>query len=61
IEGYEDMPLLSLGDAVQHLEDTISNIRRNTWIAKQRTAITADGLTQDESAAIQLYNGMKIQ
>jgi hypothetical protein len=49
------MPLLSLEDAVEHLEDTIPNIKRNAWIAKQRITVAADGLTQDESAAIQLY------
>src|SRR5689334_8606429 len=49
------MPLLFLEDAVEHLKDTIPNIRRNAWVVKERSTIAADGLTQDQSAAIQLY------
>jgi hypothetical protein len=34
----------------------ISNVVRNAWIAKERTdEKTLDGLTQEESASIQLY------
>ncbi|CAF3953836.1 unnamed protein product [Rotaria sp. Silwood1] len=33
----------------------IPNVRRNAWIAKERSITVANGLTQDESAAIQLY------
>ncbi|CAF4511617.1 unnamed protein product [Rotaria sp. Silwood2] len=55
IEGYEDMPLLPLENTVEHLENIISNIRRNAWIAKERSIVVTNELTQDESAAIQLY------
>ncbi|CAF4745786.1 unnamed protein product [Rotaria sp. Silwood1] len=55
IEGFEDIPLLSLENAVKHLENIIPNVRRNAWIAKERSIVVADGITQDESAAIQLY------
>ncbi|CAF1168637.1 unnamed protein product [Rotaria sordida] len=55
IEGYKNIPLLFLEDTIKHLENMIPNVRRNAWIAKERSITVADGLTQDESAAIQLY------
>ncbi|CAF3899801.1 unnamed protein product [Rotaria sp. Silwood1] len=55
IERYENKPLLPLEEAIEHLEEIIPKIRRNASIAKARSIDVADGLTQDESAAIQLY------
>jgi hypothetical protein len=56
IEGYEDLPLLPLDMSVEPLENIISNIARNAWIAKEKTAENPpDDLTEDESASIQLY------
>jgi len=55
IEGYEDMPLLSLKMAVENLETIISKITHNAHIATERSAYPDNGLTQDQSAAICLY------
>ncbi len=55
IEGYEDMPLLSLKMSVENLERLISKVIQNAHIATERSACPDDGLTQDESAAICLY------
>jgi hypothetical protein len=56
IAGYEDLPLLPLDMSVEPLENIVSNVARNAWIAKERTAENqSDNLTEDESAAIQLY------
>ena len=55
IEGYEDMPLLSLKLSVENLERIISKVTQNANIATERSAYPANGLTQDESAAICLY------
>ncbi|CAF4850848.1 unnamed protein product, partial [Rotaria sp. Silwood1] len=49
---YEDKPLLSLEDAVEHLQEIIPNIRRNAFIEKERSTTVDGRLTQDESAAI---------
>jgi hypothetical protein len=55
IEGYEDMPLLSLKMSVENLERLISNVMQNAHTATERSAYPDNGLTQDESAAICLY------
>jgi hypothetical protein len=55
IEGYEDMPLLSLKLTVENLERIISKVTQNASIATERSAYPANGLSQDESAAICLY------
>ncbi|CAF2770984.1 unnamed protein product [Rotaria sp. Silwood2] len=56
IEGYESNPILPLEISVESLETMISNIARNAWIAKERTAEKpSNDLTQEESAAIHLY------
>jgi len=55
IEGYEDMPLLSLKMSVENLERLISNVMQNAHTATERSAGPHNGLTQDESAAICLY------
>jgi hypothetical protein len=55
IEGYEDMPLLSLKLSVQNLERMISKVMQNANLAVARSASHENGLNQDESAAIYLY------
>jgi hypothetical protein len=55
IEGYEDMPILSLKMSVQNLETLVSKVTHNAHIATERSADSNSGLTQDESAAICLY------
>jgi hypothetical protein len=50
------MPLLSLNNAVENLEKIIPQIKRNAWIAFERSSANPmDELTSDESASIQLY------
>ena len=49
------MPLLSLELSVQNLERIISKVTQNASIATERSAYPANGLSQDESAAIYLY------
>jgi hypothetical protein len=56
ISGYEHMPFVSLEAAVEKLTDLLPTIKSYTLIAKQRCQHPADGLTQDESAAIMLYS-----
>lgn len=53
--GYEKMPLVSLEKAVEKLVDLLPTIQSHAYIAKQKCKKPADGLTQDESAAIMLY------
>ncbi|CAF2489160.1 unnamed protein product [Rotaria sp. Silwood2] len=55
IEGYEDMPLLSLKMSVENLERMISKANENANIATERCAYPANELSQDESASICLY------
>ncbi|CAF2622771.1 unnamed protein product [Rotaria sp. Silwood2] len=52
IEGYEDMPLLSLKMSVENLERMISKANENANIATERCAYPANELSQDESASI---------
>jgi hypothetical protein len=49
------MPLLSLKLTVENLERIISKVTQNASIATERSAYPANGLSQDESAAICLY------
>jgi hypothetical protein len=56
IGGYEKMPLVRLEVAVEKLVDLLPAIKCYTYVAKQRCQQPADGLTQDESAAIMLYS-----
>jgi hypothetical protein len=49
------MPLLTLSASVERLDRMIPKLSRNAWIAKKRTIDPCEGLTSDESAAIQLY------
>lgn len=56
IDGYENMPLVSLEEAVQPLITHLPHIERYVNRAKLRCGDTpADGLTVDESSSIILY------
>ncbi|CAF4274500.1 unnamed protein product, partial [Rotaria sordida] len=55
ISGYAHEPLLSLEEACEPLLNIVSRLPVHIWIAKQNSQNPADGLTQDESAAIHLY------
>ncbi|CAF2829500.1 unnamed protein product [Rotaria sp. Silwood2] len=55
IEGYENMPLVSIEDAVKPLVSIVPKVERNLYIVKQNCKNPADGLTTDESASIMLY------
>ena len=55
ITGYADEPLLSLEEACEPLLNIVARLPVNIWIAKENSKNPADGLTQDESAAIRLY------
>ncbi|CAF3100200.1 unnamed protein product [Rotaria sp. Silwood2] len=55
IEGYENMPLVSIEDAVKPLLSIVPKVERNVYIVKQNCKSPADGLTIDESASIMLY------
>jgi hypothetical protein len=56
ISGYEKLPLVPLEIAVEGLVDFLPTIQSYVYVAKQRCEEPADGLTQDESAAIMLYS-----
>ena len=54
--GYEDMPLVSLEEAVEPLVPILPRIRDYVYVAKQRCEpVPADGLSRDESSSIMLY------
>ncbi|CAF4243540.1 unnamed protein product, partial [Rotaria sordida] len=55
IEGYENMLIVSLEEAVKPLVDIVPKVQRNVFIVKQNCQKPEDGLTSDESAAIMLY------
>jgi hypothetical protein len=56
ISGYELEPLLSLEDACKPLEKILDQeLKQNIIIAKMNSKKLQNGLTQDESASIQLY------
>ncbi|CAF1263630.1 unnamed protein product [Adineta steineri] len=54
-EDYENIPLVSLEEAIQPLTTYIPDIERKVWIVKQRCKNPSDNLTSDESASIMLY------
>ncbi len=56
IGGYEKMPLVSLEEAVKDLVPILPTVQSHAYIAKQNCEKPADGLSQDESASIMLYN-----
>jgi hypothetical protein len=55
ILGYAHEPLLSLEEACEPILTIVSQLPVHIWIAKENAKSLADGLTQDESAAIHLY------
>jgi hypothetical protein len=55
ISGYEEMPLVSLEEAVEELVHLLPAVQSHAYIAKQRCKEPADGLSPDESASIMLY------
>lgn len=55
IDGYDEMPLVSLEKAVKPLILLLPNILNYAHAAKQRCKTPADNLTSDESASIMLY------
>jgi hypothetical protein len=55
IEGHENMPLVSLEEAVVPLLGILPDIRRKVHTAKLKCKTPANGLTPDQSAAIMLY------
>ncbi|CAF4658062.1 unnamed protein product [Rotaria sp. Silwood1] len=56
IRRYEYKPLVSLEQAVEPLASLLPSIQNYASLAKQRCGEPADGLTQNESAAIMLYS-----
>lgn len=57
IRGFDDVPLMTLEQAVEPLLSIMPDIKDYVYVAKQRCdEEPADGLTQDESAAIMLYS-----
>jgi hypothetical protein len=55
ISGYEEMPLVSLEDAVEKLVHILPRVQTYAHVAKEKCTNPADNLTQDESASIMLY------
>lgn len=55
IEGYEDMPLVSLKMSVQNLETVVFKINQHAHIATETANRDNETLTYDQSAAIYLY------
>ncbi|CAF0937352.1 unnamed protein product [Adineta steineri] len=57
IEGYEEMPIVPLEEAVAPLVSILPKIQNYVYVAKQRCeSVPPDDLTQDESASIMLYS-----
>ncbi|CAF4088727.1 unnamed protein product, partial [Rotaria magnacalcarata] len=57
IRGYDRVPLVTLEEAVESLVRILPEINDYVYVAKQRCdEDPADGLSQDESAAIMLYS-----
>jgi hypothetical protein len=55
IQGYENMPLVSLEEAVDPLISLVPEVERMAWTVKQNHFEGEYGLTDDESASILLY------
>jgi hypothetical protein len=55
IDGYEEMPLVSLEEAVEKLVPLLPRVQTYAHVAKERCKKLADKLTHDESAAVMLY------
>ncbi|CAM4819388.1 unnamed protein product [Rotaria magnacalcarata] len=56
IQGYNQMPLMSLEEAVQPLVPILPAVQDYAYMAKEKCKKPADGLTHDESASIMLYS-----
>lgn len=56
IDGYEEMPVVTLEIAVEPLLPLLPKILTYVYIAKQKCKYPKDGLTEDESASIMLYS-----
>ncbi|CAF4112214.1 unnamed protein product, partial [Adineta steineri] len=57
IRGYEEMPIVSLEEAVAPLISILPEIQDYAYVAKERCEfVPPDDLTQDESASIMLYS-----
>ena len=56
IDGYENMPIVSLETAVEPLLPLLPKVLTYVYIAKQKCKHPKDGLTEDESASIMLYS-----
>ncbi|CAF0981264.1 unnamed protein product [Adineta steineri] len=57
IEGYEEMPIVSLEEAVAPLVSILPKVQNYAYVAKERCeSVPPDDLTQDESASIMLYS-----
>src|ERR1700722_1274595 len=55
IQGYENMPLVSLEEAIDPLTSLIPDVERMAWTVKQSHFDGEHDLTDDESASILLY------
>jgi hypothetical protein len=55
IDGYSEVPLVSLEEAIKPLISLLPKIRDYANVAKERCKNPADNLTSDESASIMLY------
>ncbi|CAF0981283.1 unnamed protein product [Adineta steineri] len=57
IEGYEEMPIVPLEEAVGPLVSILPKVQNYAYVAKERCeSVPPDDLTQDESASIMLYS-----
>ncbi|CAF3902187.1 unnamed protein product [Adineta steineri] len=56
ISGYEEMPLVSLEEAIEPLVSILPAVKSYARAAKKQCKKPADNLTQDESASIMLYS-----
>jgi hypothetical protein len=55
IQGYENMPLVSLEEAVDPLTSLVPDVERMAWTVKQSQFEGEHDLTNDEEASILLY------
>lgn len=55
IQGYKQLPIVSLEEAVDPLISIVPHVKQMVWIVKQNCHEPADGLTSNESASIMLY------
>ena len=55
IEGYTNVPLVTLEKAVESLVPIVSEIKRMVWTVKQNCQHPPNSLSSDESGAIMLY------